>query len=96
MPSPHNKVLENQRGGGKPVDWAAFGIPNGAIGSTTSPPGKRIFCFCDLTLTFFMRTPSPQKLHIRKDYIQTKNFGKKKLSNRRAFMGELTVKMGHF
>ena len=37
-----------------------------------------------------------QKLHIRKDHIQTKNFGKKKLSNRRAFSGELAVKMGHF
>ena len=72
-----------------------FNFPSLGQLRTTSPPGKRIFCFCDLTLTFFMRTPSPQKLHIRKDYIQTKNFGKKKLSNRRAFTGELAVKMGH-
>ena len=28
--------------------------------------------------------------------ISKQKFGKKKLSNRRAFMGELTAKMGHF
>ena len=37
-----------------------------------------------------------QKLHIRKDHIQPKNFGKKKLSNRHAFTGELAVKLEHF
>ena len=36
---------------------------------------------------------APQKLHIRKDHIHTKNFGKKKLSNRHAFTGELAVKV---
>ena len=39
---------------------------------------------------------SKQKLHVRKNQIQAKKIGKKKLSNRRAFMGELAVKMGHF
>ena len=37
-----------------------------------------------------------QKLHIRKDHIQPKKFGKKKLSNCHALTGELAVKLEHF
>ena len=36
---------------------------------------------------------SKQKLHIRKDHIQAKKIGQKKLSNHRAFTGELAVKV---
>ena len=36
---------------------------------------------------------SKQKLHVRKDHTQAKKIGKKNLSNRRAFTGELAVKV---
>ena len=69
-----------------------------ARGSLTGTQKKKSGFFFGLLRTIRpdVGPSTQQKLHIRKDHIRGKNFGKKKMSNRHAFTGELAVKLEHF